>query len=95
MVKRRAASAPRLGPPTSLGIETHVHVAANDGFWQGLSEAEVRAVIDRYVAPATVTFRNASHLWVVTPENAMALLQRLDSPAHVCRLTPLAGRRGP
>ena len=61
-----------------LPIETHVLVAANDGFWQGRSEAEVREVISRYVVPKTVMFKNASHLWVATPEHATALLRQLD-----------------
>jgi len=65
-----------------LPIETHVLVAANDGFWQGRGEAEVREVISRYVAPKTMMLKDASHLWVATPENATALLQRLeDSPS--------------
>jgi hypothetical protein len=63
-----------------LPIETHVLVAANDGYWQNRGEAEVREVIGRYVAAKTVTVRNASHLWVVTPENATALLRRLEDP---------------
>ena len=61
-----------------LPIETHVLVAANDGFWQGRGEAEVRAVIGRHVVPKTVMLKNASHLWVATPEHATALLQRLE-----------------
>jgi hypothetical protein len=70
------------GANGQLPIETHVLVAAKDGFWQGRGEAEVREVINRYVAPKTVMFRNASHLWVATPENATALLQRLkDAPS--------------
>ncbi|NCF82036.1 MAG: hypothetical protein GWP74_10525, partial [Proteobacteria bacterium] len=62
-----------------LPIETNVLVAANDGFWQGRGEAEVREVINRYVAPKTVMFKNTSHLWVATPENATALLQQLEN----------------
>jgi hypothetical protein len=68
-----------------LPIETHVLVAANDGFWQGKGRAEVNAVISRYVTPTTVMFKDASHLWVATPENVTALLQCLEpmsSPPH-------------
>ncbi len=69
------------GASRVIPIETHVLVATNDGFWQGRGAAEVREVISRYVVPKTMMFKNASHLWVVTPENATALLQRLEDSA--------------
>ncbi len=31
-------------------------------------------VIDRYVSKKTVTFKNASHLWVIAPENVTEML---------------------
>ncbi len=49
-------------------------VAANDGVWRGRGRDDVMAAIERYVSPTTVTFKNASHLWVVAPENLTELL---------------------
>ncbi len=69
------------GVERPLSLETHVLVAAKDGYWQGRGRDEVRAVIERYVAPKTVTFKDASHLWVVAPENATELLEKLESPS--------------
>ena len=57
-----------------IDVETRVLVAANDGFWQGRGRDDVMAAIERYVSPTTVTFKNASHLWVVAPENLTELL---------------------
>ncbi len=61
-----------------MDIETHVLVAANDGYWQGRSNDEIAAVIGKYVSPRTVTFKDASHLWVVVPENVSEVLDRLE-----------------
>ncbi len=66
----RNASAP-------IDIETHVLAATADGYWQGRGEKDIMAVLDRYIARKTVLFKNASHLWVIAPENASALLNRL------------------
>ena len=57
-----------------IDVETRVLVAANDGFWQGRGRDDVMAAVGRYVSPTTVTFKNASHLWVVAPENLTELL---------------------
>ncbi len=57
-----------------IDVETRVLVAANDGYWRGRREDEIMAVIDKYVSKKTVTFKNASHLWVVAPENVTELL---------------------
>lgn len=61
-----------------LDIESHVLVAANDGYWQGRTQAEITAVIDRYLSRRTVTFKDASHLWVAAPENITEILDRLE-----------------
>lgn len=71
------------GADGPLDLEAHVLVAANDGFWQRRGEAEVRAVIGRHLTPKSVVFKKSSHLWVVVPENATELLQRIEnSPAE-------------
>ncbi len=57
-----------------IDVETRVLVAANDGYWKGRRENAIMAVIDKYVSKKTVTFKNASHLWVVAPENVTELL---------------------
>ncbi len=57
-----------------IDVETRVLVAANDGYWKGRRENEIMAVIDKYVSKKTVSFKNASHLWVVAPENVTELL---------------------
>ena len=57
-----------------IDVETRILVAANDGYWNGRRENEIMAVIDKDVSKKTVMFKNASHLWVVAPENVTELL---------------------
>lgn len=61
-----------------MEIETHVLVASNDGFWQGRSKDEISEVIGKYVDPASVLIKDASHLWVAAPENLSELIDRLE-----------------
>lgn len=62
----------------TMDIETHVLVAGRDGFWQGRSHDEIRDVIGRYVDADSVLFKNASHLWVASPENCCELIDCLS-----------------
>jgi len=62
----------------AIDIETHVLVASNDGFWQGRGHDEVKDVIGRYVNADSVLFKNASHLWVASPENISELIDCLS-----------------
>lgn len=64
-----------------LDIESHVLVAAADGYWQGRTQDEITAVIDRYLSRRTVTFKDASHLWVAAPENITEILDLLEGDA--------------
>ena len=61
-----------------LDIEAHVLVGANDGYWQGKTEAEVKTVIGKYLANATFTFKPTSHLWVMTPEHVADIFALLE-----------------
>ncbi|RXK53701.1 hypothetical protein ESB00_18620 [Oleiharenicola lentus] len=66
-----------------LDIPAAALVAANDGYWQGRSHGEIERVILGYLPRCRIDFRPASHLWVVTPTFATALLERLrHEPAH-------------
>jgi pimeloyl-ACP methyl ester carboxylesterase len=67
--------------PGPIDIEAHVLVGANDGYWQGQSEDQVRAAVGKYLTNATYTFKPTSHLWVMTPENVAGLFDRLEGGA--------------
>ena len=66
------------GAREPLAIEAHVLVGAADGFWQGKGPDTVRAVIGKYLSNATVTFKPASHLWVMTPEHVADIFALLE-----------------
>jgi hypothetical protein len=51
-------------------------VAANDGYWQGLSEPRIIHSIRRYLPGARVVFRPASHLWLANPTFMTELFER-------------------
>jgi len=71
MVRRvveRVAS-PWREPATAL-------VAARDGYWQGLSCAEIERELRRYLPHAALLFRPTSHLWVATPTYMTELFER-------------------
>jgi hypothetical protein len=61
-----------------MDIETHVLVASNDGFWQGRGEDQVKAIVGKYVKVGSLLFKDASHLWVASPENICELLDCLS-----------------
>ena len=63
-------------------------VAANDGYWQGVSREDIEQVIRRYLPRVHCEFKPNSHLWVVNPTNITELFGRLRS-----RLAPLATAR--
>ena len=65
--------------PAPIAIEAHVLVGANDGYWQGQTEDQVRAVIGTYLANASFIIRPASHLWVMTPDHVAGLFDRLEA----------------
>lgn len=50
-------------------------VAANDGYWQGRSRDTVERTIRRHLPHAEITFKPASHLWVVTPSHVTEVLR--------------------
>lgn len=62
-----------------LRLPTQALVAADDGYWQGRSRNEILRALRRYAPDIRVTFKKASHLWVVTPENVSELLRGLPS----------------
>jgi hypothetical protein len=64
-----------------IDLETHALVAARDGYWQGRTRREIRALLGRYIRQPHITFKNASHLWVVTPENVSEVLHKLNDAA--------------
>jgi hypothetical protein len=51
-------------------------VAANDGYWQGMSEGEITRAIRRYLPRGHVVFKPASHLWVANPTYMTELFER-------------------
>ncbi|MFP6744024.1 MAG: hypothetical protein VCB77_02395 [Alphaproteobacteria bacterium] len=65
--------------PGPIDIEAHVLVGGNDGYWQDLTEDQVRAVIGTYLTNTSFTFRPASHLWVMTPDHVAGLFDRLEA----------------
>lgn len=73
-----------------LELETHVLVAKNDGYWQGRTPEEIDAVLRRYLANYRATYKDASHLWVMTPENFFEVLDGLPDPAREGRATDAA-----
>jgi hypothetical protein len=63
-------------------------VAADDGYWQGKPQPEIERAIRRYLPECEISFKRASHLWVVTPTHATELFAGLKR-----RLAPLRPRR--
>lgn len=62
-----------------IGIKSYILVASNDGYWQGKSISEIEAHLNKYLTNKKVIYRNASHLWLLMPENITALLDMMDS----------------
>ncbi|NIR30110.1 MAG: hypothetical protein GWN84_12505 [Gammaproteobacteria bacterium] len=78
-----------------LQLETHALVASKDGYWQGRARDEIQACLRRYAPTIQVTFKPASHLWVVTPENVSEVLGRFTPPKRRYPTHPLPGHAGP
>lgn len=57
-----------------LDIDTCILAGIRDGYWQGKSQEEMEQIIGRYLTRATFLWKEASHLWIVTPENISELL---------------------
>ncbi|MBM3851646.1 MAG: hypothetical protein FJ399_00660 [Verrucomicrobia bacterium] len=60
-----------------LPLAAHALVATHDGYWQGKSPEVVERTIRKYLPDASILFRPASHLWVVTPTYVTELLRRV------------------
>jgi hypothetical protein len=61
-----------------LSIKARVLVPMQDGFWQGRGVGEIRKVLDKYLTSYDVVYKNASHLWVVAPENVTETMAPLQ-----------------
>jgi len=62
-----------IGQP--IDLETHILAATRDGFWDDSRPEVIEKTLDRYLVNKRVIYREASHLWVVTPENISALIE--------------------
>lgn len=76
-----------------LHLPADALIAADDGYWQGRSQAEVARVVRSYLPGCHLDFQPVSHLWVVTPTYVTALFERhkarLGLPAEASpRSTP-------
>lgn len=81
-----------------LPLAAHALVASNDGYWQGQSPDAIERTIRKYLPDASILFRPASHLWVVTPTYVTELLRSVK--LHRTALTfphpsPSPGLTGP
>ncbi|MCP4472298.1 MAG: hypothetical protein GY815_16740 [Gammaproteobacteria bacterium] len=61
-----------------IDLETHILAATRDGFWDDSRPEVIEKTLDRYLANKRVTYREASHLWVVASENISALIEQSD-----------------
>ena len=57
-----------------IDIKSYVLSATKDGYWQGQSIQEMKRVINKYITPQSMIWKDNSHLWVNTPENIAELL---------------------
>lgn len=57
-----------------IDIKSYVLVAANDGYWQGKSKAEIEKHLDKYLTNKEVIYKPSSHLWLLMPENISEIL---------------------
>ncbi len=57
-----------------IDIKAYVLSATKDGYWQGQSIPEMKQVINKYITPQSMIWKDNSHLWVNTPENISELL---------------------
>jgi hypothetical protein len=62
-----------------LRIPALALIAANDGYWQGRSRAEITRTIHGYLPGCHLDFRPDSHLWVVNPTNLTDVFTRLKA----------------
>jgi hypothetical protein len=62
-----------------LPCPTCALVATNDGYWQGRPIPVIERTIHRYLSDVSVTFKPASHLWVVTPTNVTEVLRHVKA----------------
>lgn len=63
------------GSTYPLPIPAYVLVATNDGYWQGRPLADIDLLLDKYLEQKMVLYKDASHLWVLTPDNVCAVLE--------------------
>lgn len=75
------------------GAPADALIAADDGYWQGVSSDAMHAVIRRYVPLARCEVRPGTHTSVVSPTNLTALFARASALAErrtcVAPVTPL------
>ncbi len=57
-----------------LDIKAYVLSATNDGYWQGKSITDMKNVINKYLSPQSMIWKDNSHLWVNIPENISELI---------------------
>lgn len=70
-----------------LDIEACILAGTRDGYWQGKTQDDMVDVISRYLSRPDFLWKEASHLWIVTPENISELIQHKSpilSPASEC-----------
>ena len=73
MSASRTSSASR---PSPCRFRTFlVPAATNYGYWQGRPAKDIDDLLEKYPNSKTVLHRHASHLWVLTPDNLVALLE--------------------
>lgn len=60
-----------------LICSAHALIATHDGYWQGKSRDQIERTIYRYLPDSHLTFKPASHLWVITPTHVTELLRRV------------------
>ena len=57
-----------------LPLKSYALVATKDGYWQGKPVSAIDQLLEKYLTQRQVLYKPASHLWVVVPDNAGAIL---------------------
>ena len=58
-----------------IEMPSYILAATADGYWQGRPISEIKKLIDHYFVNKQVIYREASHLWVLSPDNLTELMQ--------------------
>ncbi len=57
-----------------LDITSYILAARNDGYWKSINESEMSSILNKYLRKPKILFKDASHLWVTTPDNIHELV---------------------